>query len=323
MKIRNRAALTMIPLLVCMVATAVYRYYFVFLDDRTPPEITMDADMINVSVSAGEEELLKGVSAFDKRDGDVTGKIIVESVANINDECTATVTYAAFDAAGNVSKAVRKVKFTDYEPPEFGLKQALVFQSELLPNVLDCLSAKDKVDGDISRNVKGTLISNTGNLSSVGTHYVAFRVTNSMGDTEHITLPVDVLSKDDYNSSVELSEYLVYTKRGEEFKPEEYLKYLIIGRKKYSLDYQNPSEEELLEKDYSGIPDAEREEEVRTYIHSFVDPSENGDIFIRIVNVEMRSNVNTEVPGVYSVEYTVTMDSKYVGFTRLNVVVED
>lgn len=323
MKIRNRTLLTFIPLLICMIATAVYGYFFVFLDDRTPPEIALDTDMISVSVSAGEKELLKGVSAFDDTDGDVTDKIIVESVANITDECTATVTYAAFDAAGNVSKAVRKVKFTDYEPPKFGLNKALVFSSGISPDVLGCLSAKDKVDGDISRNVKGTLISDSGNLSSAGTHYVEFRVTNSMGDTEHITLPVDILSQDGYNSSVELSEYLVYLEKGGEFKPETYLKYLIVGRKKYSLDYQNPSEEEILEKDYSNIPNDERKEEVRTYINSFVDPSENDDIFIHIVNVEMKSNVDTKVPGVYSVEYTVTMDGKYVGYTRLNVVVED
>ena len=40
------------------------------------------------------------------------------------------------------------------------------------------------------------------------------------------------------------------------------------------------------------------------------------------IEVEIDDSVDTGVPGVYSVTYSVTMD-RYKGFTRLNVVVEE
>ena len=50
-------------------------------EDNTIPEITIENDFIEVSCNASDEELLKGVTATDEKDGDLTGDIIVESIS--------------------------------------------------------------------------------------------------------------------------------------------------------------------------------------------------------------------------------------------------
>jgi hypothetical protein len=48
--------------------------------DNTIPIIKVEEEMIEVSLKAKDEELLKGVTASDEKDGDLTDKIILVSV---------------------------------------------------------------------------------------------------------------------------------------------------------------------------------------------------------------------------------------------------
>lgn len=243
----------------------------------------MADDELEISVLASDEELLQGVSAQDGKDGDVTGSIVIERISNITSEHTATITYAAFDEAGNVAKASRTLRYTDYTGPRFGQTKALVFSDSTSPDVLDYMTAQDMLDGDLSDRVKGTLVSDATSLNYVGLHQVEFRVSNSMGDTVHIKLPVEVYEAGTYNASVELTDYLVYVKKGADFKAEDYLETLTVGSINYSLKVENTDLD---------------------------------------IEVDIADPVDADVPGVYSVAYTVTMD-RYVGYTRLNVVVEE
>lgn len=305
-----RAGAMAAVLAVCGGVTAAYALVYVLRDDHTPPEITVESEILEVSVTAEESAMLQGVTAEDKRDADVTESLVVEGLSPIGDDHTATVTYAAFDRAGNVAKASRTVQFTDYASPVFQLNRALVFQSSFVPDILSYLSAEDILDGDISGRIKGTLVSETGSLTYPGVHQVEFRVTNSMGDTQRITLPVDVYEPGEYNGTVELTEYLVRIKPFSAFRPESYLESLTVGTTAYPLTRQ---------------PEPEDPYAVRygLYINDYHDPRENTDRGLRIINVDMNSNVDTTRPGVYSVTYRVSVDDNYHGFTRLHVIVEE
>lgn len=298
MKKRN-SWLFILPLILCFILTGVYSMLFVWSDDETAPVITVETDEILVSVNASEAELLAGITARDERDGDVTADIVVEKISNIGDDHTATITYAAFDRSGNVAKATRKLRYTDYTEPRFGQTRALVFQEGTSPDVLSYMTATDVVDGDLSRQVKGTLVSSTVSLSYAGLHQIDFRVTNSMGQTVHLILPVEIYDAGSYNATVELEEYLIYLEKGEEFDPLVYLENLTVGNMPYSLKGDDP--------------------ELRLTANGEVIAGESGTIGIEIA---VNDPVDTGVPGVYSVTYTVTMN-RYVGYTRLNVVVED
>lgn len=292
----------LIPVALCFVLAAVYSIVFIFMDDRKRPEITMDSDVLSVSVHAGRKAMLKGVTATDNKDGDVTASILVEGISKLTDENTAVITYVAYDASGNAAKASRTVQFTDYQPPVFGQEEALVFASNTAPDVLEFMTAEDILDGDISNRIKGTLLSDTTSLNYPGVHTVEFRVTNSMGDTQYITLPVEVYQASDFNAKAELTDYLVYIKTGEDFNPRSYLENVVVGNTKYSLD-------------------PEINDELRLYFNNYVSPAINPQV--DIVNIEINSDVDTDVPGVYSVSYVIDYVGRYEACTRLNVVVEE
>lgn len=323
MKKKYRWLLVLIPLLLCAVVTGIYAYLFFLNDDTTAPVLSIDSEMLEVSVKATNEDLLQGVSAVDDVDGNVSTSVLVEGIGNINENHEANITYVAFDSSNNVSKISRTLKFTDYESPVFGQKKTLTFAKNQSPDVLSYMTAMDQFDGNISRRIKGMLVSDTSSLSNVGIHQVEFRVTNSLGDTQRITLPVEVYETGLYNATVDLGEeYLIYLKRGQSFKPEQYLENLTAGNNTYSLKNQNPEIVNLTKEEIEALGD-DRKLEVRTYINNYVDPEENIDPFVGIANVEIDNGVVTTIPGLYSVTYTVNYEDRYIGYARLNVVVEE
>lgn len=319
---KKRKYLVYVPVLLCAVATMIYAGMFVLTDDTRAPKITMDTQILEVSVGADEKALLKGVRAEDERDGDVTANTLVENISSLKSDHTATITYAAFDSSGNVEKATRTVKYTDYESPRFYQEKSLTLSANAMIDIVKYMGAVDQIDGDISGQIKGTLLSNASGLNNPGMYEVEFRVSNSMNDTAYIRLPVEVYPSGSYNANVELSEYLVYAKVGADFRPEAYLENLVVGNHRYSLDNQNPPVRNLTAEEVRQLGN-NREEEVRTYIDSYVDPGLNVDPYVHIINVDIDSNVDMSKPGVYTVAYTVDYKGVYQGYTRLNVVVEE
>lgn len=87
--------------------------------DKTPPVITFTSDPVYYE-NDDKSVLLVGVSAVDDKDGNVNSNIVVERVSEISADDTVTVTYAAKDKAGNVSKATRVVKCQRVILPEPG-----------------------------------------------------------------------------------------------------------------------------------------------------------------------------------------------------------
>ena len=296
-----------LPVLICGILTAVYAMLFVMTDDTKAPQIQIDQEILEVSVGADDAALLQGVSAKDNADGDVTDSLIVEKISSLAKDHTATVTYAAFDRSGNVAKASRTLKYMDYQSPKFSQNQSLTFSANSMQNILSFMGATDAIDGDISSRVKGTLLSNANSLNEPGLYQVEFRVTNSMNETVYLTLPVEVYPAGTYNANVELSDYLVYVKTGTAFDPESYLEKVVAGTREYSLKNQDPT----------------RQEKIRVYFNRYVDPDSVSEPNVRVVNVDMLSDVDTKTPGVYSVAYTVDCDGLYTGYARLNVVVEE
>ena len=78
--------------------------------DTTIPEITIEEEVLEVALDAKTEDLLKGVKAFDEKDGDISNKVIVETISKFIDKGVCKVTYAVCDSDNNVSTAVRKVR---------------------------------------------------------------------------------------------------------------------------------------------------------------------------------------------------------------------
>ena len=178
---------------------------------------------------------MAGVTAWDDQDGNVTASILVEGIAGLSSDQFATITYAAFDQAGNVSKAQRTLQYTDYHSPRFSLSAPLVFRSGSSFNLLNYIGAEDVVDGVLDDRIKATLVSTESALTEEGTHEVQFRVTNSMKDTAYLTVPVDIYPAGMYNATVTLSDYLVYVEQNSRFDYLDYLESFQKGAEKILL----------------------------------------------------------------------------------------
>lgn len=222
--------------LLCCAAFAVYRCLSSRHIDREPPQITMEQDELSLSVGDPKERLLEGVRAQDAQDGDVTDSIVVESVRGLVSDKRFTVTYAAFDAAGNVSKAQRTVFYKDYTAPRFALSAPLIFRESTSLDVFAPLEAEDVFDGSLKDRIKGTLVSGETQIAQAGEYTVEFRVTNSLGDTAYLTAPVEVLPAEDGGAELTLSSYLTYLKKNAAFVPEYYVTGVSAGGQIISLD---------------------------------------------------------------------------------------
>lgn len=285
MKKRNWISLLLI--ICCLGALIGYRTLDQIRTDHQPPVITIADQTPEVSALEPRSVLLQGISAQDDVDGDVTDLLVVESIRLVDGDGTAAVTYAAFDKAGNVAKAQRQVHYNDYMRPRFSLSQPLLFTSSN-PNLLDIVSARDILDGDISHRVRATALDKAGSEYN-GTYNVRFQVTNSLGDTVDLVLPVEIYTPGLFDAKMTLSDYLVYLSQGDSFNARNYLDSFIHGREEFSLD--------------QGVPDA--------------------------LNLTISGKVDTGVPGVYEINYRITYSPNpgvasqvYTAYSKLIVIVE-
>ena len=254
--------------------------------DTAGPEIMIEEGILELSVNASDEDLLQGVTAQDRRNGDVTDSLIIESVYGIGEDNTATVTYAAFDRSGNVSTQSRRIRYVDYHAPRFELYGSLTFSQGDVEDVIEYVGANDVIEGDIRRRVHATLISDTKSVNEIGSHKVRFQVTNSLGDTSEVVLPVEVFDSEWYIADVELSKYLIYLEKGSSFDPKDYLKSFHVRGDIVDLT--------------RGIPEG--------------------------VVSGIESNVNTNKAGLYEVTYELSSDinmTTFAGIAKLIVIVTE
>ena len=221
MRNRNNIILSIL-IIACLAVFFGYRVMDGMRTDTTPPEIEMTEQIPELSVSDPQSMLLQGITAKDKRDGDVTGSLVVEGVDLLDNHGRLMVRYAAFDAAGNVVKAQREAQYTDYHSPRFTMNGALVYNMGSNFDVLKTVGAEDLLDGDIQHRVRATLL-DAESIAERGTHDVQFQVTNSLGDTVTQVFQVDVLDPNTYDATLDLKKYVVYLNVGDTFRPSDYL----------------------------------------------------------------------------------------------------
>lgn len=282
MKKSNWISLLLIILFIA--ALTGYRTLGRLRTDTTPPKITVGDQMLELSSGEPRTALLQGISASDDTDGDVTDSLVVESVRLLHSDGTAAVTYAAFDTSGNVAKADREVRFNDYESPRFSLSQPLLFTQNNSYDILNIIKAEDMLDGDISHRIRATVLDEV-SAGYAGTHNVQFRVTNSLGDTVELVLPVEVYTPSIFEAGLSLEEYLIYLKQGDSFNARDYLGEFTLSRETINLR--------------NGIPEG--------------------------MKLLVSGKVDTGVPGVYVVDYEVTseqVNQVYTAYSRLIVIVE-
>lgn len=210
-------------LVISVAAFVAFQMYEKVVRDNVPPVVTCETEELVVSVDASEKELMEGVTATDRRSGDVTDTLVIEEMSAFTDEGTRVITYAAVDDSKNVGRCERVLKYRDYEPPRFHLSDSLCYTVGSSVNVFDNISAESSLDGSLDGNIKYTL-EKTINTVEAGSYPIEFRVMDSAGKTVYLKTEIEILSRDYVGIDVTLDEYLVYVEKGSSFEPDSYYK---------------------------------------------------------------------------------------------------
>ena len=160
--------------------------------DTKKPVITLFGSE-TVKASLGKTYKDKGATAKDNVDGDITDKIKVTSNVDTSKEGTYTVTYVVSDKAGNTATKERTVivmekeeETKDTTPPIITFTYDDTYQKVCLNDKVDIsangvygYTARDDVDGDITKNVK---ISGYTSTDKIGTYTIKYTVKDKAGN---------------------------------------------------------------------------------------------------------------------------------------------
>lgn len=182
--------------------------------DDTYPVITFPDEILDVSLHPEDEELLVGVQAYDEKDGNLTDSVMVESISNFLEPGICNVTYAVVDSNHHVTTAARKIRYTEYVPPQFTLNNDLLFSLTEAINLTGRLGAVDVIDGNISDRVRIST-NDTIVAGREGVYQLSMQASNSNGDVIYLNLPLYIEGIVPYAPEIYLHKYIVYTKVGE------------------------------------------------------------------------------------------------------------
>ena len=251
--------------------------------DVTPPVMKVDQDVIHLSVNATDRDLLRGVTAEDDRDGDVTSTIVIAGKSNFIEEGVIRVDYSAFDSHNNVASISRRVIYDDYHSPRFVSKRPLLMRMASTYD-FSFFEAEDVLSGDISRKVK--IVTTSSGSATTGEYPVELEVTNDYGDVERLDLMLHVCSATEYNRMrPSLSDYIIYVPVGTtDLDLNSYLVGVRRGDKELTFE----------------------EAEVSEYDFSIDD-----------------SLVDYETPGVYTVDFNLRISYSLTTETKMVVIVTE
>lgn len=187
--------------------------------DGSRPVITSEQEEISVPCGYTQEEIREGLRATDEEDGDLTDQILVGHMSRFIEPGLCDVTYVVFDSGDQSASLTRRVRFSDYTPPEFRASEALVYPVKEgdYQQTMERLSVYDKLEGEIEDGVQQT--ESTVLYSSEGSYTISLEASNRFGDTATLNLPVHIVASDRMNVKIQLTEYIVYLDAGEGFDP--------------------------------------------------------------------------------------------------------
>lgn len=277
----------------CILSVVLFVLSGVYLNrnsDPHGPEIQMDSKEIEVSIHAKEEQLLQGVTAADKKDGDVTDSLLVESQGMFISPGKRKIVIDAFDSNGNVTKAERVIKYSDYVSPRITLSGPLRAPISNINQLTEVITVEDCLEGDITDAVQLTPMRSSDTFSLPGDYRMKISVVNGVGDVVEVPVTVELYEnlQDSSKAKALLSDYLIYTKVGQEIDPSEYLEGVVVRNVEYRWD-----------------------DEVTGTIIPYTRNQ-----------IDIENNVKIDTPGVYDVIYSITENS-FTTQIRMIVIVEE
>lgn len=165
---------------------------FVTVKDSKAPEIVA-IDIIHEYGDA-QPNLLKGVTAYDENDGDITSKLTVSGQNSINWTKLGIykIVYSVTDSSGNTKTKNVNVIVQDTKCPVIsGVKKLTAAKGTKTVNYLSGVTANDVRDGNLTSSIK--VDSSKVNLNVSGTYKVVYSVADSLGNSCPVETTIDVI----------------------------------------------------------------------------------------------------------------------------------
>lgn len=160
--------------------------------NRQAPELTIEGDLIEVSVKDEEQALLKGVTAYDAEDGDLTDSVIVDYLGQFTEDNHRVISYAVVDSDNHVTHGQRELVYSDYTPAQFTVESPLKFEMGTI-NLTNGITVTDCLDGDLTSSIR--LHSEKSiDVNKPGTYSAEVRVTNSAGATSSMPVTIEIVN---------------------------------------------------------------------------------------------------------------------------------
>jgi len=134
----------------------------------------------NVTIGLNQKfDVRKNVTAKDNVDGTLTKAIKITGSINVNKVGTYNLTYSVSDKAGNKTTIIRKVTVKDLTKPVLSGVAAKTVKYKTSFNPMAGVSAKDNLDGSLTKKIK---VSGTVNTKKKGSYYLTYRVEDKAGN---------------------------------------------------------------------------------------------------------------------------------------------
>lgn len=148
----------------------------------------------NKKIKQKENIDLKSLAtAYDKEDGDLTSKIVIEGTVDNNKPGNYTVIYKVTDSKNETVSKQITIEVIEDEKPVITASDITLKEGENY-NFLTGVGASDKEDGDLSNKI--TIESTNVDLNKVGNYQVTYKVVDSFGHNVTKTINVKIVSKD-------------------------------------------------------------------------------------------------------------------------------
>ncbi|MEF2095128.1 immunoglobulin-like domain-containing protein [Bacillus sp. CFBP9009] len=153
--------------------------------DKVKPTL-MGTGLEDVEIAFGSPlDLLRGITANDNADGNLTSQIRVEGTVNFNKAGTYTLIYSVTDKSGNKTTAQRKVTVIDNIAPTISGVDNIYVQYFDHFDPMEGVTSSDNNDGDLTSKVVVKAIGeklNTSDLSLSGAYTFEYSVSDEVGN---------------------------------------------------------------------------------------------------------------------------------------------